>query len=115
MTTRRLDKAQWPAFFDDLSKTLEDTQAEIEVASLALGHQVEADWLPLHGVTYDRKDDLVEVNLEGLDHLIRKPRDIHLETHAGSLTSLEIVDVDGVKQVVRLRQQSDRQPLPTGF
>lgn len=38
MTTRRLDKAQWPAFFDDLSKTLEDTQAEIEVASLALGH-----------------------------------------------------------------------------
>ena len=52
--------------FDRLSKTLEGKQAEIEVASLSLGDQVEAEWLPLHGITYDPNDDLVEVALERL-------------------------------------------------
>ena len=45
MTARKLDKTQWRAFFDDLSKALEGEEAEIEVASLALGSQVEAGWL----------------------------------------------------------------------
>jgi hypothetical protein len=69
MTTRKLDKRQWRTVFDRLSKTLEGKQAEIEVASLSLGDQVEAEWLPLHGITYDPNDDLVEVALEGLDHI----------------------------------------------
>ena len=64
MTARKLDKSQWRTFFDRLSKTLEGKQAEIEVASLSLGDQVEAEWLLLHGITYDPNDDLVEVALE---------------------------------------------------
>jgi hypothetical protein len=51
MTARKLDKSQWRTFFDRLSKTLEGKQAEIEVASLSLGDQVEAEWLPLRGIT----------------------------------------------------------------
>jgi hypothetical protein len=51
MTARKLDQSQWRTFFDHLSKTLEGKQAEIEVASLSLGDQVEAEWLPLHGMT----------------------------------------------------------------
>jgi hypothetical protein len=70
MTTRKLDKTQWRTFFDRLSTTLEGKQAEIEIASLRLGDQVEADWLPLLGIAYDPNDDIVEVALEGLDHLI---------------------------------------------
>jgi Family of unknown function (DUF5335) len=76
MTARKLDKNQWRMFFDRLSKTLQGQQAEIEVASLSFGDQVEAELLPLHGITYDPNDDLVEVALEGLDHMIRKPREI---------------------------------------
>jgi hypothetical protein len=105
MTVRKLDKAQWRAFFDGLSKVLEGKQAEIEVASLAFGHQVEAEWLPFLGITYDPKDDLVEVVLEGLDHMIRKPSEIYVENGAGALASIEIVDADGVKQVIKLRDQ----------
>jgi hypothetical protein len=77
MATRKLDKRQWHTFFDRISRLLEGKQAEIEVASLALGDQVEAEWLPLVGIEYDPKDDLVEVALEGLDHLIPKPREIY--------------------------------------
>jgi Family of unknown function (DUF5335) len=57
MTTRKLDKNQWRTFFDGVSKLLQGKQAEIEVASLRLGDQVQAEWLPLHGIAYDPKDD----------------------------------------------------------
>jgi hypothetical protein len=44
--TRKLEKAQWRPFLDTLSKLLEAKEAEIEVASLDLGDQVQAEWLP---------------------------------------------------------------------
>lgn len=44
-------------------------QAEIEVALLDIGDQIEAEWVPLLGITYDPKDDPVVVLLDGLDHL----------------------------------------------
>jgi hypothetical protein len=53
MTTRKLEKARWRAFFDVFSNLLIGKQAEVEVASLDLGDQVEAEWLPLHGIAYD--------------------------------------------------------------
>jgi Family of unknown function (DUF5335) len=39
-------------FFNDVSKRIKDAQAEIEIASLKLGDQVQANWLPLFGVVY---------------------------------------------------------------
>jgi hypothetical protein len=104
MTARKLDKSQWRTFFDRLSKTLEGKQAEIEVASLSLGDQVEAEWFALARHYLGPNDDLVEVALERLDHMIRKPREIYLEDWIRGLTTIEIVDADGTKQVVKLRE-----------
>jgi Family of unknown function (DUF5335) len=103
MATRKLDKKEWRSFFDRFSTTLDGKQAEIEVVSLRLGDQVQADWLPLLGIAYDPNDDIVEVALEGLDHLIPKPREVYVEERAGSLAALEIVDRDDVKQIIKLR------------
>ena len=103
MATRKLDKKEWKTFFDRVSKMLEGKQAEIEVVSLSLGDQVEVEWLPLIGIAYDPNDDIVEVALEDLDHLIAKPRDVYVEEGAGGLVALEIVDADGIKQIVKLR------------
>ena len=88
MTTRKLEKTEWRSFLDRVSKLLDAKEAEIEVTSLRLGDQVEAEWLPLIGITYDPGDDLVEVALEGLDHMIRRPRDIYVEIGAGTLASI---------------------------
>jgi hypothetical protein len=38
------------------------------ICGLALGDQIAANWLPLLGITYEPKDDLLEIALEGLDH-----------------------------------------------
>ena len=103
MTIRKLEKSKWHAFFDGLSKMLEGKRAEIEVASLALGDQIEAEWLPLLGLAYDPKDDLFEVTLDGVDHMIRKPREIYLDDDAGGVMSIEIVDAEGTRQIVKLR------------
>ena len=103
MTIRKLDKQEWKPFFDGVSKVLGAKQAEIEVLSLDLGDQVEAEWLPLMGLTYDPKNDLLDVALEGLDHMIRKPREIYVEDGGVGLASLAVVDAEGARQVVKLR------------
>jgi uncharacterized protein DUF5335 len=105
MTIRKLEKPEWRPFLDIVSKLLEAKNAEIEVASLDLGDQVLAEWLPLLGITYDPKGDVVEVVLDGHDHMIHRPREIYLDNGAGVLTSIEIVDANGVKQIVKLNDQ----------
>jgi hypothetical protein len=102
MAMRRLEKPEWRPFLDFLSKLLEAKEAEIKVASLALGDQQQAKWLPLIGITYDPNDDIVEVALEGLDHMIHRPREIYLQNGGATLESIEIVDADGNKQMIKL-------------
>lgn len=103
MTVRQIDKDQWKAFFDSLTRDLGGKRAEIEVASLDLGDQIEARWTPLNGLAYDPKDDLIEVALEGVDHLVRKPREVYVDFDVGGLIALEVVDASGIRQIVKLK------------
>ena len=103
MGARKLAKTEWQPYFDLVSKFIEGKQAEIEVASLALGNQVEARWLPLIGIVYDPKSDVVEIALEQLDHMIQKPREILVNEGPAGLASVEVSGADGVMQIVKLR------------
>jgi hypothetical protein len=103
MATSKLEKAAWQPYFDQVSKTLVGKQAEIEVASLQIGDQIEAEWVPLLGISYDPKSDIVEVLVEDLDHLIHKPVEIYIDQGPAGLTSLEVIDADDVRQIIRLR------------
>lgn len=103
MAIRKLDEANWHTYFDRVSDLLVGKRAEVEVVSLGLGDQIEAEWLPLLGIVYDDKDDIIEIALEDLDHLIRSPREVYIDDSGIVLTSLEIVDADGNKQIVQLR------------
>lgn len=103
MVTSKLEKAQWQSFFDRVSKALTGKQAEIEVNSLSIGSQVEAEWLPFHGITYDPRNDIVEVVVEGLDHLIHNPTEIFVRHDTVDLDSVEVIDRDDVRQIVKLR------------
>lgn len=104
MSIRKLEKSDLRSYFDHLSKMLTGGEAEIEVASLALGDQVQARWLPLLGLVYDPKDDVVEIALEGLDHLIHSPRVVYVDDGLGQLTNIEIIDADGLRQIVKLKE-----------
>jgi hypothetical protein len=112
MTIRKLKKSQWRPFFDGISKILEGMRVEIEVASLRLGDQIDAEWLPFLGITYDPKDDIVEVALENVDHMIRKPRDIYVDETAGDFISIAITDAEGTEQIVKVREPVALPPPP---
>ena len=103
-------KAEWIGFLDNLSRALTGKHAEIEIASLDLGDQTQAAWLPLLGIDYDPKDDLIEIALEGLDHLIRSPVQLTVEGTGPLVSCIEIVDGNGVHQLVRLRDPLMLQP-----
>ena len=98
-----LPRSEWRTFFDRLSADLLGKWVEIEVASLDLGDQVVTDWIPMFGITYDSRDDLLVVALDRLRHLIRHPKEIVLEEGPAGLASVAVIDGEGVRQVVRLK------------
>ena len=104
MAVRTLEKSEWHGYFDRVSRALLGKRAEIEVASLELGDQIEAEWVPVIGITYDQKDDVLEIVLLGLDHLIPKPRQIFVDEGLTGPSSLEVVDHAGVRHIVQLRE-----------
>lgn len=97
-------KSEWKTYCNRVTKELEGKQAEIEVASLHLGGQLQAEWVPLIGITYDPKDDVFEVAVEGLDHLIHEPRELNVQEGPNGLASLEVVDAAGNRHLVQLRE-----------
>jgi hypothetical protein len=100
----QIDRAQWAPFLDAITNSLIGKQAEIEVVSLDLGDQMEAEWAPLIGITYDRKNDLIEIALDDLDHLIRSPRELFIDYAVGDVVAaIEIVDGDGNRQIVKFK------------
>jgi hypothetical protein len=104
MAFRNLPKSEWRGFFDRMSGPLLGKRAEIEVASLDLGDQVVDEWLPMIGITYDSQDDLVDVALDRLNHFIRQPKEIMVDEAADGLASVAVVDGEGARHVVRLKE-----------
>ena len=106
MAMHNLPKRAWKSYFEAMSDALIGKWAEVEVASLDLGDQTVAEWLPLLGITYDDKDDLVDVSLGGenqLNHLIRRPTQIEIVDEPGDVRSIAITTADGSVQVLKLK------------
>ena len=101
---KAVKKSEWAAFGKRVTKGLIGKRAEIEVDALDLGAQIQAEWVTVLGVDYDPKDDLFEVALVGLDHLIRKPQEVFAEESASGLSLLAIVDGDGTRHLVRFKE-----------
>jgi hypothetical protein len=111
MVLTQLAKPRWQGYFDRLAAALRATRVEIEVTGLGLGHQIEAEWIPLIGVSYDPKGDVLAVIAEGVEHLIRHPKQIHVEQEPDWVSSIEAIDAEGTHHIV-LFKESLRLPAP---
>src|SRR5262245_45296177 len=98
---QNVPRAEWRVFFDRMLKALMGKWAEIEVASLDLGDQIVAEWVPLVGITYDSKDDMLDVALDRSNHLIQHPRQIVVEETSSGLTTVAVIDEQGERQIIR--------------
>jgi hypothetical protein len=109
MTIRRLNPEQWTGFCAHVSHVLIGKQVKIEIASLQIGAQLEAGRLPLLGMSYHPHDDVLELLAGDLDHLICRPRELYVDEAPLGIICLQIVDADGLRQIVTL---SDPPMLP---
>jgi hypothetical protein len=103
METCKLDRSEWKTFFDIYSDLLTGKYAAVEVASLSVGDQIEAGWVYLRWLTYDPKNDVIEIALENLGHMIHRPCEVYLAFGPDGLSGVEITDRDGVQRIVKLR------------
>jgi uncharacterized protein DUF5335 len=100
---RTIPKPEWQSFFDSMADALTGKRVEIEAASLDLGDQIVAEWVPLLGISYDRRDDLVDVAIGGLDHLIRQPAEIFVQEGGHGVETITVATAGGEKQILRLK------------
>ncbi|MDB5699071.1 MAG: uncharacterized protein JWN69_1875 [Alphaproteobacteria bacterium] len=103
MSVQQIDRSGWSPFFDSFTRTLSGMRAEVEVASLDVGDQITADRAPLIGITYDDRDNLVEIALGGVDRLVYEPAEIYVDYDVGGLIALEIIASDGTRQIIKLK------------
>ena len=103
MPLRQLAKGQWQAYFDRISGALGGKRVEIEVTGLELGDKIEAEWVSLIGITYDPKSDVLAVMAEGVEHMIRHPRQVHIDHDMDWLHSVEATDADGNHHIMLLK------------
>jgi len=102
--TEKIDKSEWIPFLERASEVLAGKQAEIEAASLDIGDQLEVEWLPLFGLAYDPKNDIIKLDLDHFEHLIHHPLELYVEVgEPDQMISLEVRDADGVQHIIKLR------------
>lgn len=104
MSVRELEKNEWPEYFTLMAEATMDKRAEIEIESPEIGDQIAAEWVALLGITYDPKDDILDVAVDGLDHIINRPRQIYVDEGPLGLARLEVIDPAGTRHIITLRE-----------
>ncbi|MDZ7691087.1 MAG: DUF5335 family protein [Balneolaceae bacterium] len=108
MAVKKIDKPEWMIYFNSFSsKFLKDEQPEyfeIRVLSNEIGVQPETQWTLLRGISYDPKGDVLDVSVDHLNRMIYHPKEIFVdEDNDGWLTSIEVLESDGTKDIIELR------------
>ena len=108
-TTKQLARTEWGTYFDRFTRERLQAgapgDATIEIVSPTLGDQFQASAVRLLGLTYDPKSESLEVLLENVDHLIFRPTEIWVvESEPGFISTLEIVQSDGTKELIYIRR-----------
>ncbi|WJG09177.1 DUF5335 family protein [Aliiglaciecola sp. LCG003] len=101
MTTNKIEATQWSDYFNQLSKEFSGRKIEIEVDSLELGSQVQSKSLLLNGITFDSKDNALQIMTKNLVHVIQQPSAIYVESDGEILFHIGVLSEDGTEQIIK--------------
>lgn len=104
MNDRKLQRNDWKSYFDQVSGRIEGRRAEVEVASLDLGDQIEGEWLRIEGLSYDSKDDVLYIHSDNIDHAIWHPREVVVTERGADLAAISVRGGDGSLHTARFRE-----------
>ena len=110
-TTREIPRNEWVKFFNGFSKQHSGGQVTLHVIDADMGAQVEAENLPLQGISADLKDneDLIEINVgepsgSHVEHQVAEPTHVRLKQNAqGADEALEIETEGGTMTLLQFR------------
>jgi Family of unknown function (DUF5335) len=110
-TTQELGAETWVEYFDSIAPSIDGLLVTIEVMSEQLGDQVDVERLPLQAISYDPKDNMLEISVGGrgvrypvlLRHFISSPQTVSVE-ESGPLSprAILVTDGSGVRTLIRL-------------
>jgi hypothetical protein len=100
--TRKLAKSEWHDYFDRVARGLGTRAVQIEVAALNLGDQVAAEWIGMTNLSYDPKDDVLQVGTDHLDHNIPHPSEVWVAQGTDGLEAIEVKRDNGTTEIIRL-------------
>jgi len=109
--TRELERADWPAYLDSIASSTEGMLVTVELMSEQLGDQTDVERLPVQAISYDPRDDVLEVAVGGrgtrypvvLRHFVSSPTAISVEeTPEGGPSAILVTDAGGVRTLIRL-------------
>lgn len=111
MATREIPRDEWAKFFDDFSQRHQGWLVTVRVLDADIGAQVEAEELPLVGITaeLEHSDNRISIMVgetpaAHVTHTITEPTAISIkQTEEGATEALEIKSADGAATLVRFR------------
>jgi len=115
-STQELARETWVEYFNSIAPSIEGVLVTIEIMSGELGDQRDVERLPLQGIVYDPKDDMLDVSVGGrgirypvlLRHFIESPQTISVEeTDALRPAAILVTDGTGVRTLIRLFEASE--------
>ena len=99
-----IDKKDWKDYFETLTDRISGEQILIEIVSDTIGDQIEANWIPFFGVTYDHKDDIIDISAEHLNHMVRRPQAITVHHDNNHHAVIEIVNAEAEKHILKFKE-----------
>jgi hypothetical protein len=118
-TTRDLEAESWPQYFDSLTQSSDGLLVSMELMSDELGDQSDVERMPLQAISYDPRDDVLEVAVGGrgvrypivLRHFISNPQTISVEENGEpDPAAIEVRDPSGVRTLIRLFEEPELEP-----
>jgi hypothetical protein len=102
MPTKNLLPLAWQKYFDEFSKQLNQGLLHLEVIADELGDQVETDWVPIKGISYNPRTGELDIFTEHIDHR-SQPKSIMVQEIDGYVTAIEITDEADERNILLLK------------
>ena len=107
--TKKIPDERLSTYFDEFTKRFLRDQPprsiDVQVLEPDWGDQYSTEGARLVGLTYDKKKNSLEFELDSGDHRIYEPREVWtVEESDGFLSSIEVVGDDGAREIVSLKK-----------
>jgi|RhiMetdeSRZDD1v2_1073273.scaffolds.fasta_scaffold00473_38 hypothetical protein len=107
MATRDIPRESWKEFFDGFSRRHQGWLVDVEVLGADIGAQLEAEDLPLEGISADHQNKDISIALlrdgKVIEHFVTKPERVRVEEEGGAEVAIEIDSSSGPTTIVTFR------------